>query len=511
MAINELNKVKVEVSVSGKECDFTMLRLHQTMYGHHIFEIDINYRSGKQSKDVWSESPAVILKELLGTDIMINMSEPDGTVYEFKGIIKRVNVKGRDSNQGEVTIHGGSPTLFMTDDYSMNTFVDMDVASIVQETLSDIGLNIEHKLDPVRSNEIPFVYRYKESSYDFLRRLMASCGETFWYDGKKLLVGPPSKEDTGDVELSYMNDMLEMNISSGLGNYKIEQYDYDYTDDQVTHWGSPEGYKMDRFTSKAHIKSNEIFSDWTILPSKVAVRSANTFYMMGDGVTGEYYSKLADGSYITGKTTTCKVAVGKVLKLETDPSIQDSFTKQMGRFRVADVCHLYDNTKGEYINEFRGVNADVDNVPLRDIHYPTAMPEVAVVVDNADPKNMGRVKVQFAWQRLDDRPQDKTSGWIRVQTPDAGSSAVIDKNRGFFFVPEIGDQVMVGYEYGDPNRPFVTGSLFHVKNTKGIEAENTIKTIRTKSGHTLEFNDDESGSWGITIQDKEGNVLRFDT
>ena len=163
MAINELNKVKVEVSVSGKECDFTMLRLHQTMYGHHIFEIDINYRSGKQSKDVWSESPAVILKELLGTDIMINMSEPDGTVYEFKGIIKRVNVKGRDSNQGEVTIHGGSPTLFMTDDYSMNTVGDMDIASIVQETLADIGMKIEIALEPVSSNEIPFGYRYKES------------------------------------------------------------------------------------------------------------------------------------------------------------------------------------------------------------------------------------------------------------------------------------------------------------------------------------------------------------
>ena len=261
MAINELNKVKIEVSISGKECDFTMLRLHQTMYGHHIFDIDINYRSGKQNRAVWSESPEEILKELLGTDIMINMSEPDGTVYEFKGIIKRVNVKGRDSNQGEVTIYGGSPTLFMTDDYSMNTFVDMDLASIVQETLSAIGLNIEHKLDPVNSNEIPFVYRYKESSYDFLRRLMASCGETFWYDGKKLIVGPPSKEDESDVELSYMNDMLEMNISSGLGNYKIEQYDYNYTDDEITHWGSPEGNNMDRFTSKIHLKSNEIFSD----------------------------------------------------------------------------------------------------------------------------------------------------------------------------------------------------------------------------------------------------------
>ena len=512
MAINELNKVKAEVRISGKECDFSMLRLHQTMYGHHTFDIDINYRAGKNKKAVWNDNPEEILKELLGADITICLSETEGASSVFTGIIKRVNVKGRDANQGEVSIHGGSPTLLMTDDYSMNTFVDMDIASIIQDTLSDIGLSIAHKLNPVNNKEIPFVYRYKESSYNFLRRLLASCGETFWYDGKQLIAGPPSKEDDGDVALSYKNDMLEMNLSSGLGNYMIEQYDYDPATDSIGQWPSyPDGHRMDRYTAQIHKKSKEIYSNWTILPGKMANRSAATYSMMCDGLFGEYFGKLADGSFITGKTTTCKVAIGRVLQIETDPAIDDSFVKNMGRFRVVEVYHTYDNMKEEYINEFKGVNAEEENIPLRDIHYPTAMPEVARVFDNADPDNLGRVMVQFTWQQLEDHPQDKTSGWMRVQTPDGGSSEIVDKNRGFFFIPEIGDQVMVGYEYGDPNRPFVMGSLFHCNNTKGIETENTIKSISTKSGHTLEFNDDEEGNWGITIQDREGCIIHLDT
>ena len=66
MATKDLNNVKMSVQINGKECDFTIVRLHQTMYGHHIFDIDINYRSGKRNKAVWSENPEEILKELLG-------------------------------------------------------------------------------------------------------------------------------------------------------------------------------------------------------------------------------------------------------------------------------------------------------------------------------------------------------------------------------------------------------------------------------------------------------------
>lgn len=50
---------------------------------------------------------------------------------------------------------------------------------------------------------------------------------------------------------------------------------------------------------------------------------------------------------------------------------------------------------------------------------------------------------------------------------------------------------MVGFEQGNPDRPYVTGSLFYKANSQGAATDNTVKSIRTRSGHTLEFNDDE--------------------
>ena len=83
-------------------------------------------------------------------------------------------------------------------------------------------------------------------------------------------------------------------------------------------------------------------------------------------------------------------------------------------------------------------------------------------------------------------------------------------NRGIVFIPEVGDQVMVGFEYGDPNRPYVTGSVFSSSDGKGGGSGNTTKSILTKSGHQIVFEDDDN-DWGITISDKNGNVIKFDT
>jgi hypothetical protein len=127
---------------------------------------------------------------------------------------------------------------------------------------------------------------------------------------------------------------------------------------------------------------------------------------------------------------------------------------------------------------------------------------LAEVTDNADPENLGRVQVQFAWQKS----RNKTTNWIRVRSLDAGSSETVSKNRGFVFVPEIGDQVMVDFELGDPCRPYVSGSMFHRNNGKGGNADNHIKTIVTRSGHTIEFDDSEDSTWGFTIKDKEKNA-----
>ena len=70
---------------------------------------------------------------------------------------------------------------------------------------------------------------------------------------------------------------------------------------------------------------------------------------------------------------------------------------------------------------------------------------------------------------------------------------------------------MVGFEQGNPDRPYVTGSLFYKANSEGAATDNSVKSMRTRSGHTLEFNDNEGGDWGITIKDGNGCILHLDT
>nr|WP_250727123.1 phage baseplate assembly protein V [Bacteroides fragilis] len=178
----------------------------------------------------------------------------------------------------------------------------------------------------------------------------------------------------------------------------------------------------------------------------------------------------------------------------------------LGRYRITEITHTVDD-KGLYSNTFCGVPGGTPVMPWGDAVMPVAYPEMARVVSNDDPKNQGRVKVQFMWQEID----GGESYWMRVQSPDAGKSDQVARNRGFVFIPEPGDLVMVGFEQGNPDRPYVTGSLFYKANSEGAAKDNTVKSIRTRSGHTLEFNDDEGGDWGIVLKDANENVIHINS
>lgn len=485
MASKDLNSVKAEITIGGEPCDFSTLTLRQTMSSHHWFTIVLNYRA--KEKDVWARTCSDIFKKLKGK-VSITITDNQGVKSTFEGVVRKVDIRGKYSDQGEVVLTGGSPTLLMTDDYHMDSFCNMDVGDIVHEVISKLELEMGAKIDPKLTEDLPFVYRYKESSYGFLRRLAVSCGESLYYDGKQLVVGFP--EATGeDIRLTFKDDLLTMSICAAISNYDREQYDYDYTQDRICQQISPpNGGTLDKYSDLAFRKSQGVYKDYMVQPSAMPIRS-NSSGLMIHAVQNEHSGKLGDGSYLKATTSTCKIKLNSVIFVETDSKL-DRHTREMDRFRVIEITHDFDDNKKSYRNEIIAVNADTEYFPIRDYVQPVAMPEVATVVDNADPKNLGRVKVKFMWQKLDDHPQHKTSDWIRVQTPDAGSSGAVEKNRGFFFVPEIDDQVMVGFELGDPNRPFVMGSLFYKENAGGVAENNKLKSITTRSGSTLTIDDD---------------------
>ena len=158
-----------------------------------------------------------------------------------------------------------------------------------------------------------------------------------------------------------------------------------------------------------------------------------------------------------------------------------------------------------YECHFEGIPADLKSYPLLDVKVPTAESICGTIISNEDPDGLGRVRVDFPF--ASDRVSD---AWLRVMTPNAGSSSEVEKNRGMVFIPEKDDQVMVGFEFGDPNRPYVMGSMFHGKNGQGGGAKNHLKSIITRSGHTIEF-DDADSTLSITIKDKNENVIFLDT
>jgi uncharacterized protein involved in type VI secretion and phage assembly len=131
------------------------------------------------------------------------------------------------------------------------------------------------------------------------------------------------------------------------------------------------------------------------------------------------------------------------------------------------------------------------------------------VTDNKDnDADMAYVKIKFPW--LDDTI---VSNWARVAIPGGGA------NRGIYFMPEVNDEVLVAFEFGDFDRPYVIGGLYNGVDAPAaaltdIVAEGKVKTrmIKSRTGHTITLLDDSNGEEYIEIKDAKGNTtIKMDT
>jgi uncharacterized protein involved in type VI secretion and phage assembly len=129
-----------------------------------------------------------------------------------------------------------------------------------------------------------------------------------------------------------------------------------------------------------------------------------------------------------------------------------------------------------------------------------------VVTSLNDPDKLGRVKVKLPWLG-----QDVESFWARVAVPSAGPE------RGFAYLPEVDDEVLVAFEHGDVHRPFILGGLWNTRDKlpKGdelLDGDKVVKrVIQSRSGHVIIL-DDSDGKEQIVIRDKtEKNEIVIDS
>jgi uncharacterized protein involved in type VI secretion and phage assembly len=118
---------------------------------------------------------------------------------------------------------------------------------------------------------------------------------------------------------------------------------------------------------------------------------------------------------------------------------------------------------------------------------------IGVVTNNKDPDKVGRVKVKFPWLS-----EQEESAWARVLTPMAGH------DRGFYYLPEVDDEVLVAFEHGQVEFPYILGSLWNGKDKppeSNDDGKNNQRLIKSRSGHIIIL-DDTEGEEKIIIRDK---------
>lgn len=497
--MEDWNQVHATVSIDGENRNYTRISLVQKFGQHHYFDIEV-LCSPLVKENVWHHEREEMIA-MQGKTVVIRMKhEFSGDESIFKGIITSIGMDGDKGVSGTLHYRGYSTTILLESGRTMDSFTDATLGEIVSEVVEKYGNGISIVNNPAFKSRIPYVQMQEESAYEFLRRLAWQYGEWFYYNGQVLYFGNPYKEK--DENLVYDIDMDSMHFSSCVAPFHFSRHDY-LSDSHMDMFGddSEAVRGINTYLANAMKTSEGMYRSQTTMYSHTAT---------GHPLDIEHFTavekgrKVASLVWMTGNTKTCRVRIGEPVVVQIPPNMFKR--RDMGRYRIVELTHRIE-VSGGYANSFKGIPASMEYIPTEDMRMPVAHAMLAEVTDNADPENLGRVQVQFAWQKS----RNKTTNWIRVRSLDAGSSETVSKNRGFVFVPEIGDQVMVDFELGDPCRPYVSGSMFHKNNGEGGNADNHIKTIVTRSGHTLEFNDDEDGQWGITITDKENNIIRLDT
>ena len=128
--------------------------------------------------------------------------------------------------------------------------------------------------------------------------------------------------------------------------------------------------------------------------------------------------------------------------------------------------------------------------------YAITGTQPATVIDNNDPKGLGRVKVKFAWQR------EETSPWLRMTNPHAGGG------KGMYFIPEKGEEVFIGFEDNNAEKPFVLGAMYNGNERSGYATSgNDNKVIQSRSGTKIILNDAQGS---VFVEDPSGNIWTLD-
>ena len=432
-------------------------------------------------------------------------ADEDSVATVFKGEITAIEPEYTEELTMIFTVRGYDKSHRLNRGAKTRVFVNSKDSDIVQQIASENGL----QSDVTATNQVfEHIFQDNQTDLAFLQERAKKLGFEVFVDDQKLYFRPPTGE-RGNVALTWGETLHSfyprMTLARQVDEVTVKGWDYSQKKEitgKATRGESAtriaNGQNGGSMAQTAFSAANHIVVRHPVVSqaqadsvAQATLNNINAEFVEAEGVA------LGNPALVAGKIIT----------------VENLGQRFSGDYMVTSAVHIY--TKEGYEIQFRvegaytRMMADLvtDSGANKQDHNDWSGVYVAIVTNNKDPQDMGRVKLKFPW--LDSSLE---GGWARLVGIGAGDQ------RGIFWLPEVNDEVLVAFEHGDFNYPYVIGNVWNGKD-KPPESSNDaiiggkveVRTIKTRSGHFIKLSDD-GGDHFIEIKDSDGtNQIKLDT
>jgi type VI secretion system secreted protein VgrG len=463
--------------------------------------------------DLLSEKDSLNFQEIVGQNVTIRVLLSDGSDKRFfNGHVSRFAQSGADKHFTHYQMEVVPWLWFLTRSTDCRIFQKMTIPDIIAEVFEIAGFGANFKKS-LTADYKPREYcvQYRESDFNFVSRLMEQYGIYYYFE---------HEEEKHTLVLADSTSALQDCPEQETAHYNLTSGDLD-SEDVVTAWHMEQEVRTGRYALSDYNFKTPSTSLETGEPTVFKVvgnKDCEIYDYPGgyeDRSQGAALAKLrmqeeeASHLVVTGSSVCRAFTSGYTFSLE------DHYRSDMNdKYLLTEVQHVAtigsyaqgDSTdKAHYSNRFTCTPAKVTFRSPRNTPKPFVQgPQTALVVGKSGEEiwvdNFGRVKVQFYWDRLGQKDEN-SSCWIRVSQPWGG------KGWGAMWIPRMGQEVIVSFEEGDPDRPLITGRVYNADQTVPytLPDHQTVSTFMSRSskgGATANYNE-------IRFEDKQGNEQIF--
>jgi Rhs element Vgr protein len=507
----DLVNFKIQLNGTAISGEYNVISLNVSRTYNKISSAKIVIADGEAA----SQDFAISSKEdglAPGAEIEIAMGYHAQAKTIFKGIITKHAIKSGKNKHSVLMIEAKDKAIKLALARKNHCYVDKTDKDIVETIVRQSAFGGSIDMDATSGQHKEMV-QYNVVDWDFIVSRAEINGMMVLTDDNKLVIKKPDTSQQAAKEIVYGMDVIEFESEiDGLSQLKkVNSHSWNYKDQKIE--DSSDGNTS--FKETGNLTGNN-------LADKFGVAEYNLYHcgnLQKEELTSWSNAKLlksrmamATGRIKTKGTTELKP--GQVIKLT-------GFGKRFnGNVFITGIMQNYSNTAWETDIQFGlpeqwfSQREDIIEKPAAGLIPGINGLQIAVVMQlENDPDNQNRVKIKLPLV------DDKDGLWARVATLDAG------KDRGSFFRPEIGDEVVVGFLNDDPRFSIILGMLNSNSKPAPIEAKDTnhekgfvtrskmkfifnddkkVVTLETPKGKKIEINDDSDA---ITLSDQHNNKI----